>query len=67
TGGTADRNRSHWSTSKTPSYTKSVSWQHHQHMAPKLAGNIRSFTRNQMVKIERQAIIEAWQEWEAYQ
>ncbi|MCV8853335.1 transcriptional regulator LeuO, partial [Escherichia coli] len=29
-GGTADRNRSHWSTSKTPSYTKSVSWQHHQ-------------------------------------
>ncbi|HHG8956104.1 TPA: hypothetical protein ACPYVY_005060, partial [Citrobacter freundii] len=21
---------SHWSTSKTPSYTKSVSWQHHQ-------------------------------------
>ncbi|RFC28933.1 transposase, partial [Klebsiella pneumoniae] len=28
----ADRNRSHWSTSKTPSYTKSVSWQHHQAM-----------------------------------
>ncbi|PPW38380.1 transposase, partial [Escherichia coli] len=25
-----DRNRSHWSTSKTPSYTKSVSWQHYQ-------------------------------------
>ncbi|MCT8021164.1 transposase, partial [Klebsiella pneumoniae] len=25
------RNRSHWSTSKTPSYTKSVSWQHHRH------------------------------------
>ncbi|WP_251319123.1 LuxR C-terminal-related transcriptional regulator, partial [Escherichia coli] len=23
------RNRSHWSTSKTPSYTKSVSWHHH--------------------------------------
>ncbi|MCK3368458.1 hypothetical protein MZH49_23620, partial [Escherichia coli] len=23
-------NRSHWSTSKTPSYTKSVSWQHHR-------------------------------------
>ncbi|WP_445236324.1 hypothetical protein, partial [Escherichia coli] len=34
TGGTADRNRSHWSTSKTPSYTKSVSWQHHP-----IAGN----------------------------
>ncbi|MCV5915784.1 transporter substrate-binding domain-containing protein, partial [Escherichia coli] len=29
----ADRNRSHWSTSKTPSYTKSVSWQHHQDFA----------------------------------
>ncbi|MGE9199112.1 hypothetical protein ACQKH4_01845, partial [Escherichia coli] len=28
-----DRNRSHWSTSKTPSYTKSVSWQHHQNDA----------------------------------
>ncbi|AIL35078.1 EAL domain protein [Shigella flexneri 2003036] len=28
-GRTSDRNRSHWSTSKTPSYTKSVSWQHH--------------------------------------
>ncbi|MFV2433534.1 hypothetical protein ACNITI_23225, partial [Escherichia coli] len=27
-----DRNRSHWSTSKTPSYTKSVSWQHHLEM-----------------------------------
>ncbi|WP_225382049.1 hypothetical protein, partial [Escherichia coli] len=29
----ADRNRSHWSTSKTPSYTKSVSWQHHPPIA----------------------------------
>ncbi|NWQ07022.1 LysE family transporter, partial [Escherichia coli] len=28
----ADRNRSHWSTSKTPSYTKSVSWQHHLYL-----------------------------------
>ncbi|WP_262188713.1 PTS sugar transporter subunit IIA, partial [Escherichia coli] len=34
TGGTADRNRSHWSTSKTPSYTKSVSWQHHRKDEP---------------------------------
>ncbi|HFV1039089.1 TPA: hypothetical protein ACH7Y8_004672, partial [Escherichia coli] len=32
--GTADRNRSHWSTSKTPSYTKSVSWQHHPFEKP---------------------------------
>ncbi|WP_285002428.1 hypothetical protein, partial [Escherichia coli] len=29
-GGTSDRNRSHWSTSKTPSYNKSVSLQHHR-------------------------------------
>ncbi|RCP93034.1 transposase, partial [Escherichia coli] len=29
----ADRNRSHWSTSKTPSYTKSVSWQHHRNLS----------------------------------
>ncbi|MGZ0099468.1 diguanylate cyclase domain-containing protein, partial [Escherichia coli] len=35
-----DRNRSHWSTSKTPSYTKSVSWQHHQ-CAKALAERIR--------------------------
>ncbi|MDN4881685.1 hypothetical protein, partial [Escherichia coli] len=31
-----DRNRSHWSTSKTPSYTKSVSWQHHQRIKPSI-------------------------------
>ncbi|MEC4780278.1 hypothetical protein IEKLDGGM_24815, partial [Escherichia coli] len=30
-----DRNRSHWSTSKTPSYTKSVSWQHHPQLGTK--------------------------------
>ncbi|WP_213044882.1 hypothetical protein, partial [Escherichia coli] len=35
----ADRNRSHWSTSKTPSYTKSVSWQHHRNA---LAWSVRS-------------------------
>lgn len=38
-----------------------------KHMAPKLVGNIRTFSKNQMVKIERQVIIEAWKEWEAYQ
>ncbi|WP_432633214.1 hypothetical protein, partial [Escherichia coli] len=32
-----DRNRSHWSTSKTPSYTKSVSWQHHHVLDSKTA------------------------------
>ncbi|MGS3123035.1 hypothetical protein, partial [Escherichia coli] len=38
-----DRNRSHWSTSKTPSYTKSVSWQHHppgqRRCRPAITGN----------------------------
>ncbi|MGP0773290.1 hypothetical protein, partial [Escherichia coli] len=34
----ADRNRSHWSTSKTPSYTKSVSWQHHLLSLSQLSG-----------------------------
>ncbi|WP_211116968.1 hypothetical protein, partial [Klebsiella pneumoniae] len=44
-----DRNRSHWSTSKTPSYTKSVSWQHHpQRYPPKYA-------KDQSVKAYRYA------------
>lgn len=38
-----------------------------KHMAPKLTSNVRSFTRQQMAQIERQAIIDAWNEWEAYQ
>ncbi|WP_404856015.1 helix-turn-helix domain-containing protein, partial [Escherichia coli] len=42
----ADRNRSHWSTSKTPSYTKSVSWQHHP-LSHKNYRNIVSLTQNQ--------------------
>ncbi|WP_201793303.1 hypothetical protein, partial [Escherichia coli] len=29
-----------WSTSKTPSYTKSVSWQHHQHIREVCVGGI---------------------------
>ncbi|WP_286596163.1 hypothetical protein, partial [Escherichia coli] len=36
-----DRNRSHWSTSKTPSYTKSVSWQHHPLGQPPKENTIR--------------------------
>ncbi|MEI9603586.1 LuxR C-terminal-related transcriptional regulator, partial [Enterobacter hormaechei] len=36
-----DRNRSHWSTSKTPSYTKSVSWQHHPKTVSSHKGNIK--------------------------
>ncbi|EOT3972197.1 hypothetical protein ACLADH_004945, partial [Escherichia coli] len=39
-GGTADRNRSHWSTSKTPSYTKSVSWQHYPDVLLKAGGSM---------------------------
>ncbi|MEH4077516.1 hypothetical protein POX46_16905, partial [Escherichia coli] len=42
----ADRNRSHWSTSKTPSYTKSVSWQHHRRR-PRLSRRVGFFPRNQ--------------------
>ena len=38
-----------------------------KHMAPKLTRNVRNFTRLQMAQIERQAIIDAWNEWEAYQ
>ena len=38
-----------------------------KHMAPKVAGNVRSFTRVQMVQIERQAVLDVWKEWEAYQ
>ncbi|RCP95098.1 transposase, partial [Escherichia coli] len=47
----ADRNRSHWSTSKTPSYTKSVSWQHHRHsllgaLKPPKAFILKIYTTN---------------------
>jgi hypothetical protein len=38
-----------------------------KHMAPKLAGNARAVSRQQMAQIERQAIIDTWKEWEAYQ
>lgn len=38
-----------------------------KHMATNLAGNVRSLTRQEMVQIERQAITDAWKEWEAYQ
>ncbi|MCG8614312.1 MAG: hypothetical protein MI864_27685 [Pseudomonadales bacterium] len=38
-----------------------------KHMAPKLAGNVRNVSRQQMAHIERQAIIDAWKEWESYQ
>ncbi|MCI5208463.1 MAG: hypothetical protein D3910_06645 [Candidatus Electrothrix sp. ATG2] len=38
-----------------------------KHMAPKLTGNVRSLSREQMIQIERQAVIDVWEEWEAYQ
>ncbi|WP_213057202.1 hypothetical protein, partial [Escherichia coli] len=41
----ADRNRSHWSTSKTPSYTKSVSWQHHPGFSLAFAGLFIAITK----------------------
>jgi hypothetical protein len=37
-----------------------------KNMAPKLVGNVRNVSRQKMVQIERQAIIDAWKEWEAY-
>ncbi|MFP0009805.1 LuxR C-terminal-related transcriptional regulator, partial [Escherichia sp. AP1800] len=39
-GRTSDGNGSHWSTSKTPSYTKSVSWQHHRTAEGKTSAEI---------------------------
>lgn len=38
-----------------------------KHMAPKLSGSLRLFSKEQMIQVERQAITDAWQEWEAYQ
>ncbi|WP_216655082.1 hypothetical protein, partial [Shigella sonnei] len=47
-----DRNRSHWSTSKTPSYTKSVSWQHHPNQRGKRGQNARVAKPILMICIE---------------
>ncbi|MFQ2293699.1 hypothetical protein ACK323_19555 [Aeromonas enteropelogenes] len=38
-----------------------------KHMATKLTGKVRNVSRQQMVQIERQAIIDVWKEWETYQ
>ncbi|MDS0082027.1 hypothetical protein RAN94_15175, partial [Enterobacter hormaechei subsp. xiangfangensis] len=46
----ADRNRSHWSTSKTPSYTKSVSWQHHLKIAINEGKQLWTFKSSRMNK-----------------
>ncbi|MEH5728423.1 hypothetical protein PO546_22140, partial [Escherichia coli] len=42
----ADRNRSHWSTSKTPSYTKSVSWQHHLESSSLQGGDYQAMIKS---------------------
>ncbi|MCG8646006.1 hypothetical protein MJS29_10575, partial [Escherichia coli] len=46
----ADRNRSHWSTSKTPSYTKSVSWQHHP------PAELKKYIQPYLIKIFRESL-----------
>lgn len=38
-----------------------------QHMGSRLSDDIRSFSRSEMIQVERQAIIDVWKEWEAYQ
>ena len=38
-----------------------------KHIAPKLLGNVRAINRQKMAQIQRQAIIDAWKEWETYQ
>ncbi|MGR5664156.1 hypothetical protein, partial [Escherichia coli] len=47
----ADRNRSHWSTSKTPSYTKSVSWQHHHIHQINIKKNRKTYNSIQIIRI----------------
>jgi hypothetical protein len=37
-----------------------------KYMVPKLTGNIRSFTRQEMNGIQREVIQSVWKEWEAY-
>jgi hypothetical protein len=38
-----------------------------KNMAAKLEGKVRTFTKTEIVQIERQVIIEVWREWESYQ
>ncbi len=37
-----------------------------KHLGPNLAGGARTFTQQQMIQIERKAVVDAWKEWEAY-
>ncbi|MDZ6938478.1 hypothetical protein U4Z66_24145, partial [Escherichia coli] len=62
----ADRNRSHWSTSKTPSYTKSVSWQHYRHNMPllmlcSLTEVIMDFRLLRKKGVKRRGFLRFWQ------
>ncbi|MEN5560097.1 hypothetical protein ABEK57_10450, partial [Klebsiella pneumoniae] len=45
----SDGNGSHASTLKSPSYTKSVSWQHYQKIKPRTS-NATSFSREQILQ-----------------
>lgn len=37
-----------------------------KHMGPKLEGDVKSFSRQEMVRLEREAIMDVWKEWEEY-
>ncbi|WP_252402819.1 PTS sugar transporter subunit IIA, partial [Escherichia coli] len=66
-GGTAERNRSHWSTSKTPSYTNSVRGQHHpQHhiTADEAQRIIAREGEGENLIVNRLAIPHCWSEQE---
>lgn len=38
-----------------------------KHMAPKMDQNLEALTKQEIVQIERQTIIDSWNEWESYQ
>lgn len=38
-----------------------------KYMAPRLNGKARSFTRSEIIQLEREVITEVWREWETYQ
>ncbi|MDW6483673.1 type-F conjugative transfer system pilin chaperone TraQ, partial [Escherichia coli] len=59
----ADRNRSHWSTSKTPSYTKSVSWHHHPRLVyskPWMAFFLAELIAAILVLFGAYQVLDAW-------
>jgi len=37
-----------------------------QHMAPKFTRSARSFSRNEIIQLEQQVIVDVWTEWEGY-